>query len=159
MRIKYTKELLEPVVKNSKNIRQLVLAMGLSYTGGNVSAMKQRIEKYNIDTSHFETTPWNKGKRFERRNWDTIFVLRDKADPITHGRTLTRGMISLGVLHECSVCNLLPEWQGKPLVLHVDHVNGKRWDNRLENLRFLCPNCHTQTDNFAGRSSKRGVVE
>ena len=48
----------------------------------------------------------------------------------------------------CSVCGLLDSWNNKPLTLHLDHINGINNDNRLENLRFLCPNCHSQTPNY-----------
>lgn len=52
----------------------------------------------------------------------------------------------------CVGCQLGPEWGGKPLVLRLDHINGVNRDHRLENLRFLCPNCDSQTATFCGRS-------
>lgn len=55
----------------------------------------------------------------------------------------------------CAECGLDPEWNGKKLVLALDHINGTNNDNRLSNLRFLCPNCHSQTDTFAGRNVAR----
>lgn len=58
----------------------------------------------------------------------------------------------------CSVCGQLPEWNGKPLVLQLDHINGIFDDNRLENLRIICGHCHSQTDTFAGRNKKRDVA-
>lgn len=53
----------------------------------------------------------------------------------------------------CSECGLPSEWNGKPLVLQLEHRNGVNNDHRLENLTFLCPNCHSQTDTYAGRNN------
>jgi hypothetical protein len=56
----------------------------------------------------------------------------------------------------CAICGISDEWNGKKLMLQMDHINGVNTDHRLENLRFVCPNCHSQTDTF---SNKRGVKE
>jgi len=55
---------------------------------------------------------------------------------------------------QCSICNMLPTWQGQLLSLQVDHINGKNKDNRPENLRLVCPNCHSQTETFAGKKHR-----
>lgn len=66
-----------------------------------------------------------------------------------------RRLLSEGLLvNECSVCGLR-DWQSKPLNMHIDHVNGDNQDHRLENLRMLCPNCHSQTPTYGGRNVKR----
>ncbi|GAA2289718.1 hypothetical protein GCM10010149_40760 [Nonomuraea roseoviolacea subsp. roseoviolacea] len=65
--------------------------------------------------------------------------------------TLRRALREAGVPYACAACRIDGTWQGKPLTLHVDHMNGNWLDNRLEIVRFLCPNCHSQTDNYAGR--------
>lgn len=56
---------------------------------------------------------------------------------------------------DCDLHRREPVWAGKPIVLHLDHINGVRNDNRLENLRWLCPNCHSQTDTYCGRNKSR----
>jgi Zn finger protein HypA/HybF involved in hydrogenase expression len=66
------------------------------------------------------------------------------------GRLIAEGLKE----NRCEECGLT-EWLGRPLSMALHHVNGDGRDNRLENLRLLCPNCHSQTDNFAGRGRKR----
>jgi DNA-binding CsgD family transcriptional regulator len=56
--------------------------------------------------------------------------------------------------NRCQACGLT-EWQGRPLSLALHHINGDRLDNRVANLELLCPNCHSQTDNFGGRAENR----
>ncbi len=65
---------------------------------------------------------------------------------------LTRALIESGIAYECGLCGCDGIWQGMPLTLEVDHVDGDYRNNLIDNLRFLCPNCHRQTPNFAGRS-------
>lgn len=74
------------------------------------------------------------------------------------GTTLKHICFGLGLLtRECSSCGIGEEWNEKPLVLQIDHVNGDPTDNRIENLQILCPNCHTQTDTFAGRKLSKSA--
>lgn len=73
----------------------------------------------------------------QRLSWPTIAKLINKYDILPQ---------------QCSECGISAKWNGKPLTLHIDHINGVNTDNRLENLRRLCPNCHSQTDTFCGKN-------
>ena len=69
--------------------------------------------------------------------------------------SIKRRLLELGLLKESCSCCGVAEWLGKPLSIHIDHINGMKDDWRLENLRMLCPNCHSQTATFSGRNVKR----
>lgn len=84
-------------------------------------------------------------------------ISKEKA--LTKDSTFTRSHLKTKILkykllsHECAICKIGPEWNGKTLTLQVDHINGINTDHRLENLRFLCPNCHSQTPTYAGANA------
>ena len=82
---------------------------------------------------------------------DVIF-----ADGVRRDRGhLKQRLRQAGLLAEACECCGLSEWRGEPLVLQLHHINGSRDDNRLENLQVICPNCHAQTENWAGRNVRR----
>ena len=92
---------------------------------------------------------------------------RPRAVPIESllvaGRPVARGHLKLRLLAaglkeaRCEICGI-DEWRGKPFSIALHHVNGDGDDNRLENLQFLCPNCHSQTDTYGGRNGHRRHV-
>ena len=85
------------------------------------------------------------------------YLVKDKRHPSLN--RLKEKLIKEGLIeNRCSLCKLGPVWSGKPLSLHLDHINGDPTDNRLENLRLLCPNCHSQTDTYCGRSKRIPAV-
>lgn len=147
MRRSYTKELLEEAVANSYNYADVLRYLNLRPAGGTHAHIAKLIRKHEIDHSHFARTSHNKGKISpNRKAAEQYLVLRDELSPRTKRTQLLRAMTEMGVPYKCAECSQDPEWNGKPLVLDIDHINGNFWDNRLENLRFLCPNCHSQQE-------------
>lgn len=158
--MKYSKELLEPIVKESTTVSQVIRKLGLSLSGGTHSHLQQLFKKFQIDTSHFLGKASNKGKADPKKlSWQDILVY-DRH----HGRRenvfrLKRAMIEAGMPEQCE-CGLGPEWNGNPLVLQIDHKDGNPLNNLISNVRFLCPNCHTQTPTFGIKNRKQlSIIE
>lgn len=162
--MRYTKELLVPIVAESRSYRDVVKRLGLNYrSGGNNAYIKRLIQKFEIDIHHFVGVHkgtrggWNKGVPNDqaRRGAVERLILGALGDARIEAYILRRCLIEIGREYRCEVCGQPPEWNGSPLTLQVDHINGEYWDNRPENLRFTCPNCHSQTENYGGKNCKR----
>lgn len=150
---KYTRELLEPLVKESTSIAQVLRKLGLKPAGGSHSHISKKIKEYRLDDSHFLGQAANCGKNHKcgnkRKQWQDILVERTEGNREKSFR-LRRALIESGREYKCEECGQLPEWNGKELRLQVDHKNGNWLDDRPNNIRFLCPHCHTQTEGFCG---------
>lgn len=157
---KYTKEVLEEVVKKCFSVREIILYFGLKETGGNYSNFKKLIEEYELSIEHFHGQLWAKGKTvLDDDRTKNIFSKKDvfsensKKD-IKH---FSRDALKKIIEYKCQECGISNKWNGKEIKLELDHINGNHYDNRLENLRFLCPNCHSQTNTYKnrGRNGKK----
>lgn len=147
---KYTKSILEPLVKSSVSWSELLRKLGLTNSGGNYSHIKGRVSACGLSTNHFTGQAWRKGKT--GGSWNKIpdsevFV---KGSSYNTSRLKDR-LLSIGWEYRCDFCGL-GSWRGEYIRLVVDHINGDSTDHRLRNLRFLCPNCHSQTSTFAGKN-------
>ena len=157
----YTKKILEKAVLENLSFAGVLRSLGIKQAGGSQTHITNMIRKYNIDTSHFTGARWNKGKTQEhlRKTPDQILVELPKGSSRPKVRLLRRAMLESGVKHLCSICLLSDRWQNKPLVLEVDHIDGNSLNNLLSNLRFLCPNCHSQQKDTNRPHKYAGMVE
>lgn len=147
----YSKEELEEIVKNSLTINEVVDKLGYStHSGSNSNTVKERLLKYNIDISHFtHKTPI-------KRTEENIFIENSTASQQTLRRWYQKGEYSE---YKCSICGQEPIWQGKDLTLILDHINGNNKDHRLENLRWVCPNCNQQLDTTGHKKMRVGQLK
>ena len=150
---KWTKEFTEDLVKQSTSITDVIVKSGSKFSGGMHRLVKNYINRYEIDTSHFVGQHWSRGKtweqdrRIKRKSNEDMFVVNGSSRQHT-----IRNRYRKISAYECVVCQTDPVWNGKELTLHMDHINGNPSDNRVENLRWLCPNCHSQTETYSSKA-------
>lgn len=129
--------------------------MGLRQSGGAHAHLRRRIDEFGIDTGHFGPARNTGRPPPHRLSAADILVQRPEGSQRRDAELLRRALAEVGAPYRCASCGIGGQWRGKPLTLHVDHINGEFLDCRRENLRYLCPNCHSQTETYAGRNRRR----
>jgi 5-methylcytosine-specific restriction endonuclease McrA len=148
-RHKYSVDDLKIAVQNSRSIAQVLGKLGIVPAGGNYQTVKRRINKYDIDTSHFSGQSWNKGKTVGPKR-PLIFYL--KKNSIVQSFRLKKRLIAEKIFaHKCCNCSK-KTWLNKKIPLELHHIDGNHNNNELSNLTLLCPNCHALTYNYRGKN-------
>ena len=151
--MKYTKELLEPLVKESRSLAEVLKKLGKRVSGGTHAHVSRRVKLFNIDTSHFLGQSWNKGKIANNR----LSAFDYLKSSYVKSHLLKIKLIQDGLKKEqCELCQNV-SWMGKKIPLELDHINGNHEDNRIENLRIICPNCHAQTPTHGAKNKSYKV--
>lgn len=134
---KYTKELLEPLVSSSRTFAEVLRKLNLREAGGNYVQLQRNIEKFGISTEHMLHQACNAGKEFK------TFENLSKPAAIKKRLIGIRG-------HRCEKC-ANNRWFDQPITLELEHVDGNNRNHDVENLKLLCPNCHSQTSTWKNR--------
>ena len=163
MESKYTKEILEKYVKESISFSDLIRKMTNSEKvhGSLIAYIKNKLELFSIDFSHFVGRRWSKNlinpngvaltKKQFLENYMTLNPIKK-----TNNTNLKKYLFKFKLKENiCEKCGLGEIWNGEKIVHQLDHINGNNLDNRLENIKLLCPNCHSQTDTFTGKKNKK----
>lgn len=151
---KIPRDKLEEIVRKNNTLSSILCVFSLSNKGGNSKTLKRRLEFDEIDFSHISLgAGHSKGKRGLRKNTPLSEMMVEKS---SFSRAyLKKRLLAENVLpNNCSICGINSIWNNETLVMVLDHINGVSNDNRIENLRFLCPNCNSQQSTFAGRHNK-----
>lgn len=150
-----TREELETIIKDATSLNDALVKIGYRATGNHSGPRKQlqaRIDEEKHATDHF-TLP-------RGRSWKTIPLAEILVEKSTYGngQDIRKKLIAAELIKdECAMCQIGTDWHGHKLCLQLDHINGTHNDNRLENLRLLCPNCHSCTDTFCGKNKPKRV--
>jgi hypothetical protein len=150
MKQRYTDDELINAVQTSVSIRQVLSKLGLVEAGGNYSIIKRRIQSLKVDMSHFTGKGWRGGSRNPVVTPKPISVILQRGVAYQSYKLKRRLFVEGLKTQRCENCSG-SEWMGQPIPLELDHINGDSTDNRIENLRILCPNCHALTETYRGR--------
>ena len=149
---KYTKEWLEELCASSYSLAEVLRKAGRAQGGGSQETLKKKIKEFNIDISHFTGQGWKTNSNFEEKyTITTLFVKGHEVSNLTLRRYIDKDNL---IPYICSECGCDGKLRGKILTLQLHHKDGDRTNNELNNLTYLCPNCHAITDSYGGKNNK-----
>ncbi|MEU1531431.1 HNH endonuclease signature motif containing protein [Streptomyces fagopyri] len=155
-RLSIPEDRLRTLVEHSTSYADVMRGLGLEVNDTNHRRIRRAAIRIGLETGHFKRRSWGRpaDPAPEERASKVLVVLPERAGR-TNRTQLHRALTEIGVPYLCVTCGNTGEWLGRPLTLQIDHVDGNWRDNRLENLRYLCPNCHALTVTWCRR--KRAI--
>ena len=159
-RCSWTDMMLAAAVAKNRSYRAVILELGLVPAGGNYVQVQERCKILKLDTSHFKGMGWNTGEDKKTTN-----VARSLGSMLRKGSGVQSYKLKLrlfqeNIMHpECVLCGWAECSKDGRIPVELDHVNGDHSDNRLENLRILCPNCHSLQPTHRGRNKRRRLIK
>lgn len=139
--MKYNLEIVIETIKSSCSYVECMRKLGRRTRGSSVTHFKKFVEKHELNTSHFKRLPT---RPHQKQHWSHHLVNGVSKS----SNVLKRCMVEAGVDYICNGCGCGPIWNNKKLVLQIEHKDGDHLNNDLQNLEFLCPNCHSQTETW-----------
>ena len=144
----WDEEKVRDAVQKNTCYRDVLRELGINTSGNNTRTLQRKIKEYEIDTSHFTF----RTKAVTSKKKSAIEYLKTGSKIQTS--KLKEKLFKEGLKeNRCEICGA-DTWLGKRLICQLHHINGDNTDNRLENLQILCPNCHSQTDNYCGQANR-----
>jgi transposase-like protein len=154
---RFTEEQVRSAVAASRSWAESLRRLGYCPTGGNPRTLKKWVERWGISTAHFDpyaasSSALEQGRRREATPLDEILV-----ENSTYSRSKVKERLYRAGLKErrCELCGQDEIWRGKRISMILDHINGVRDDNRLENLQIVCPNCAASLETHCGKNLPR----
>ena len=146
----YTDAELVEAINRSKSIAEAIRKLGRVPSTSGYRLFRDAIKRLNLDTSHLTGQGWAAGRRFPGKRTNATWYLGENRH--VNSNRLRQALLRDGIKpHACEACGRR-YWDGRPIPLELDHANGDRTDNRLKNLKLLCPNCHAFTPTYRGRN-------
>lgn len=151
-----SRENLEKIVQNNDSLAGILRDIGLPLSSGHYMYLKKKLKDDKMNLNHIKLgSGCNKGRSFPNSKKKPLNEILIK-DSTYHRGHLKKRLIKEGILeNKCSICGIEKNWNGKDLIMIIDHINGEGLDNRIENLRLVCPNCDSQLPTYCGRHRRK----
>ncbi|MDO0933507.1 HNH endonuclease signature motif containing protein [Streptomyces sp. DG2A-72] len=158
-RMSIPEDRLRDLVQHSTSYADVMRGLGLEANDTNHRRIRRVAARLGLDTSHFKRRTWGRPERpAPAPSADRVLIVLPSDAGRTNRSQLHRALTEIGVPYACEACGNLGEWLGQPITLQIDHVNGDWRDNRRENLRYLCPNCHTLTETWCRQKVRTPIA-
>lgn len=152
-------EALRAAVPGATSYADLLRALALDFTEVNRRRVRRRVTQLGLDVSHFARRPWAAARAVAPKAVAPgVLTLQPEGSARINRARLHSALQQVGVPYACAGCGNPGEWLGRSLTLQIDHVSGDWLDNRRENLRYLCPNCHALTDTWCRKPRSNSVA-